>query len=276
MAPVMKCALLVSSATAFSVFTKPAVTPRVTSAREASARTSIIGGNWKMNPASLTEAVDLANALVSASSDLRGEAIVFPPAPFLTAVGDIIKDSPIHLGAQCIYYENGGAYTGAMSASMAKSVGATYILAGHSERRVVFGDNDDDINRQVLKTIENGMKPCLCIGETKDEYESNLVQSVCAIQLAKCLVGVSKEDMKDIVIAYEPVWAIGTGLVCPSDVAQNTHEFIRSKIADMYDMETAEAVRIQYGGSVSPESVDELMSMPDIDGCESFSLFFLT
>jgi len=231
------------------------------------ARTAVTGGNWKMNPTTLDEATELAKGLLTDTASIPGEAIVFPPFPFLGPVGDILKGSKVQLGAQSIFFEDKGAFTGAVSSCMVKSMGVTYVLAGHSERRCVFKDDDTAINKKVLKIIDAGMIPVLCIGETKEEYDANLVTSVCAIQLAKDLAGVSAEDMKKIVIAYEPVWAIGTGLVCPSDTAQEVHKFIRSKLSEMYSQEVADAVRIQYGGSVTPDSVDELMSMPDIDGC---------
>jgi len=230
-------------------------------------RTSVIGGNWKMNPTSLADAKELATVVAAETADMPGEAIIFPPFPFIGAVSEIIKDTKLHLGAQSCFFEDSGAYTGAVAASMVKSMGVTYILTGHSERRSLFMDDDTAVNKKTLKVLESGMIPVLCIGETKDEYDAGLCESVCAIQLAKDLAGVSAEDMKKIVIAYEPVWAIGTGLVCPSDKAQEVHKFIRSKLASMYDEATADAVRIQYGGSVTPDSVDELMSMPDIDGC---------
>ena len=180
-----------------------------TSLKLSAERTSITGGNWKMNPTTLTEATELAKSIVASADKIKGEAIMFPPAAFLGPVGDILESSPIHLGAQLVYYEDKGAFTGAISASMVKSMGATYVLAGHSERRTVFGETDEEINKQVMKTIEHGMYPVLCIGESKEEYDASLVESVCAIQLAKNLVGVNKDDLKNIVIAYEPVWAIG-------------------------------------------------------------------
>lgn len=220
-----------------------------------------------MNPTSLEDALSLAKEVCANFDASRGEAVVFPPFPYLGPVGEVLKDSPLHLGAQTIYFEDKGAYTGAVAASMVKSMGCTHVLAGHSERRSVFQDDDTAINRKVLKILEADMIPVLCIGETKEEYDAKLVESVCSIQLAKDLAGVTPDQMKKIVIAYEPVWAIGTGLVCPSDVAQETHRFIRSKLAQMYSQDVADAVRIQYGGSVTPDSVDELMSMPDIDGC---------
>ena len=231
------------------------------------ARQPITGGNWKMNPTSLEDAKALAESIVAASAGATAQGIVFPPYPFIGIVGEIIKDSKLELGSQSIFFEDRGAYTGAVSASMVKSLGVKYVLAGHSERRTLFKDDDAAINQKVLKIIESGMIPVLCLGESQAEYDANLCESVCAIQLAKDLAGVAAADVKTMVIAYEPVWAIGTGLVCPSETAQKVHKFLRSKITSMYDQATADAVRIQYGGSVTPDSVDELMSMPDIDGC---------
>lgn len=150
---------------------------------------------------------------------------------------------------------------------MIKSVGAQHVLVGHSERRVVFKTTDEVINANTLKILDEGLKPILCIGESKEEYDQGLNTQICAIQLGKGLKDVTKEQMKDVTIAYEPVWAIGTGLVCDAKVAQEVHKFIRGWVAETYDQATADAVRIQYGGSVTPESVDELMGMPDIDGC---------
>jgi len=173
----------------------------------------------------------------------------------------------VELGAQACYFQQAGAYTGATSTSMIKSVGAEHVLVGHSERRVVFGNTDEQFNKNLLKILEEGLKPILCIGESQEEYNQGLNTQICAIQLSKGLKGVTKAQMADVTIAYEPVWAIGTGLVCDAPIAQEVHKFIRGWLATMYDQEVADAVRIQYGGSVTPESVDELMSMPDIDGC---------
>jgi triosephosphate isomerase len=159
-----------------------------------------------------------------------------------------------------------GAFTGAVSASMLQSIGVNWALAGHSERRVIFGEKDEYINGQVLKLLELGMSCMLCIGESEAEYEQNLAGAVCAVQLKKGLAGVSKEDMSRIVIAYEPIWAIGTGKVATPEIAQGVHANCRSILADMYDQETADSTRILYGGSVAPDSVDGLMAKPDIDG----------
>ena len=177
-----------------------------------------------MNPTSLADAKELATVVAAETADMPGEAIIFPPRgarvpsarpqppahstrrfPFIGAVSEIIKDTKLHLGAQSCFFEDSGAYTGAVAASMVKSMGVTYILTGHSERRSLFMDDDTAVNKKTLKVLESGMIPVLCIGETKDEYDAGLCESVCAIQLAKDLAGVSAEDMKKIVIAYEPV-----------------------------------------------------------------------
>ena len=159
-----------------------------------------------------------------------------------------------------------GAFTGAVSAKMLQSVGVNWALAGHSERRVIFGESDEYINGQCLKLIETGMSVMLCIGESESEYEQNLAGAVCAVQLKKGLAGISKADMARVAIAYEPVWAIGTGKVATPETAQSVHEKCRAILAEMYGKETADATRILYGGSVTPDSVDELMAQPDIDG----------
>jgi len=183
-----------------------------------------------------------------------------------TAAGASGEGSGLDIGAELSFYEEKGAYTGAVSAEMIKSLGVDWVLAGHSERRTMFGDDDEEINKQTLNLLRKGMSVVLCIGETKDEYDAGLVEAVCTLQLKKDLQGVTEEEMERIVIAYEPVWAIGTGLTCPADVAQNVHKVCRNVIRGMYGDDVADAVRIQYGGSVTPETIDELMGMPDIDG----------
>jgi len=236
-----------------------------------------MAGNWKMNPGTEEEAIALGEGLttllgeetcpIDDENPMCTEVVVFPPHPFIAKVKDTVEEAGITVGAQSIFFEDGGAYTGSVSSSMVKSIGCEYILCGHSERRTMFGDSDDAINRKVLKVLSSGMKPILCIGETKTEYDMKIKDEVCAMQLVKDLNGVTKEQMEDVVIAYEPVWAIGTGLVCGSEAANETHAFLRTVLARMYDDEVAQATRIQYGGSVTPDSVDELMAMPEIDGC---------
>lgn len=236
-----------------------------------------MAGNWKMNPGTEDDAIELASGLTTLlgeetcpmdeENEFCTEVVLFPPFPFLAKVKDVVDEVGITIGAQSIYFEDKGAYTGSVSASMVKSIGCEYILCGHSERRTLFSDSDDAINKKVLKVLESGMKPILCIGETKEEYDLNIKNEVCAMQLSKDLLGVTKEQMKDVVIAYEPVWAIGTGLVCGSKEANEVHAFLRGVLASLYDEDVAQETRIQYGGSVTPDSVDELMSQPDIDGC---------
>jgi len=238
-----------------------------------------MAGNWKMNPASEADALNLATGFCALLNEMKDacattgevegctEVVLFPPSPFIPKVMDIVGKSGVDTGAQQIYYEDKGAFTGSIAASMVKSVGCKYVLCGHSERRTVFSDSDAGICKKVKKTLEFGMKPILCIGETQAEYDLGITQEVCAMQVSKDLAGVSKEDMKNVVIAYEPVWAIGTGLVCNSEDANEIHKFIRTVLAKMFDDEVAQSTRIQYGGSVTPDSVDELMSMSDIDGC---------
>jgi len=247
------------------------------SVTQLNARQPIMAGNWKMNPTTEDESLELASGLtnilgdetcaIDDSDEMCVEVVIFPPFPFLAKTGDVASEAGITLGAQSIFFEDKGAYTGAVSASMVKSVGVEYILCGHSERRSVFNDDDEAINNKVKKVLQSGMKPILCVGETKKEYDLNIKFEVCNMQMSNDLRGVTKEQMKDVVIAYEPVWAIGTGLVCGAEDANAVHVYLRSVLKDLFDEEVSEQTRIQYGGSVTPDSVDDLMSQPDIDGC---------
>eukprot|EP01035_Chromulina_nebulosa_P020320 gene20320-26377_t len=233
-------------------------------------RIPLIAGNWKMNT-DLKSAIALANELVELTKDVdpnKVEIALVPPYPFLHEVHKVIENSKqkIKLGAQNIYYENKGAFTGAVSASMISSCGCQYCLVGHSERRKIFNDNDNIINLTVKKVHEAGLTPILCVGETKEEYELGLNEQINTIQLARGLVGLSPELVSKTVIAYEPVWAIGTGLSATPEIAQDVHFAIRKWLRKTYGNDVAELVRIQYGGSVTAENVDSLMKSPDIDG----------
>lgn len=240
-------------------------------------RQPIMAGNWKMNPATEDEAIQLATDLskllgeetcpMDEENEFCTEVVLFPPHPFVSKVKDVVEDIGITSGAQSIFFEDKGAYTGSVAVSMVKSIGAEYVLCGHSERRTLFDDSDDAINRKVKKVLEAGLKPILCIGETKEEFDLDIKNEVCAMQLSKDLFEVTKEQMKDVVIAYEPVWAIGTGLVCGAEDANEVHKYLRTVLARLYDDDVAQETRIQYGGSVTPDSVDELMAQPEIDGC---------
>lgn len=234
-----------------------------------------------MNPSTEADALNLANGFAALLTEGEGseacplseddemctEVVIFPPFPFISKVADIVGDLGVSVGAQQVYFEDKGAFTGSVSCSQIKSVGCEYVLCGHSERRTLFDDSDTNINAKVKKCLEFGMKPILCIGETQEEFDLGITKEVCAMQVSKDLAGVPKEEMENIVIAYEPVWAIGTGLVCGDSDANEVHKFIRTVLVKMFDEEVAQAMRIQYGGSVTPDSVDGLMAQSDIDGC---------
>mmetsp|Transcript_50322 Transcript_50322/g.151539 ORF Transcript_50322/g.151539 Transcript_50322/m.151539 type:complete len:286 (-) Transcript_50322:189-1046(-) len=231
------------------------------------ARKPFISGNWKLNPQTRDEAVTLATEIADSITDDSPDADValFVPYVFIESAMASVGDK-LMVGAEGVCPEINGAFTGAVSTGMLDSVGVKWALAGHSERRVIFGETDEYINGQCLKLIDQGMAVMLCIGESEAEYEQNLAGAVCAVQLKKGLAGIAKEDLDRVVIAYEPVWAIGTGKVATPEVAESVHAQCRSIIAEMYDQESADDMRILYGGSVTPESVDELMAQPDIDG----------
>lgn len=272
-AAVIASASLSQGAHGFSTFSSRSLKTALSAVQ----RQPIMAGNWKMNPATEEEAIELASGLtkllgeetcpMDEENDFCTEVVLFPPHPFLRKVKDEVEEIGIVVGAQSVFFEDKGAYTGSVAVSMVKSIGCEYVLCGHSERRTLFSDNDDAINKKVKKVLDAGLKPILCIGETFEEKELDIRNAVCAMQLAKDLYGVTKEQMKDVVIAYEPVWAIGTGLVCGAKDANEVHAFLRGILADLYDDQVAEETRIQYGGSVTPDSVDELMAQPEIDGC---------
>lgn len=229
-------------------------------------RKPFITGNWKLNPATKAEAISLAQDIAaSVQADSPGDVGLFVPFPFIEAVMKICGDK-VTVGAEMVTPEMNGAFTGGISPSMLKSIGVQWALAGHSERRTINKETDEYINAQCVKLIENGMSVILCIGETIDEYELNLAGAVCEVQLKKGLSGISKEDMNRVAIAYEPVWAIGTGKVATPEIAQTVHAQIRGTLAEMYGEDIADTTRILYGGSVSPDSVDGLLAKPDIDG----------
>jgi len=228
-----------------------------------------------MNPSSLAQAESLASLMRTSANALKRDTVpypnlkigVVPPFPFLPKVAEILKGSPVAVGAQDLHWEKGGAYTGAVSASMLKSIGASFVLCGHSERRSLFGDTDEIVAKKVRASVNAGLDVVLCVGETLAEFEEGLVGSVCALQLAKGLKGMSaKEAVKHLTIAYEPVWAIGTGLSATPQVAQEAHELIRQWLSERFGPEAASMIPIQYGGSVTPETAPALLKMKDIDG----------
>jgi len=230
-------------------------------------RKPFISGNWKLNPQTKDEALTLAKEISASITESSPDADIalFVPYVFIESAMSTVNGK-LSVGAEGVCPEIKGAYTGAISTSMLKSIGVQWALAGHSERREIFGETDDYINAQCLKIIGEGMGVMLCIGEKLEEFEQDLAGSVCAVQLKKGLKGIAKDDLDKVVIAYEPVWAIGTGKVATPEIAQAVHSKCREILTEMYDRDAADGVRILYGGSVTPDSVDDLMSQPDIDG----------
>ena len=228
-------------------------------------RKRIIAGNWKMNK-TLTEAEELARAIKGLVKDNSVDVVLCPTYTNLCSVNEIIKDSVIGLGAQNIYWEESGAFTGEISAEMIKTVGCDYVILGHSERRQYFGETDETINKKLVRALEAELIPIVCVGELLEEREDGKTKDVVGSQVRGCYAGVSKEDAAKTVIAYEPVWAIGTGKVATSKQAQEVHKFIRDLLAELYDQELADGLRIQYGGSMKPGNAADLLNQPDIDG----------
>src|SRR5512141_688271 len=228
-------------------------------------RRPIIAGNWKMNKTS-TEARDLASKLIPLVSSVKDRDIVLaPPFTSIPAVAETIKGTNMALSAQDLFWEEKGAFTGEISAEMLLDLGCKYVIIGHSERRQFFGETDETANKKVRQALNKGLLPIVCVGELLNEREAGRVNVVIERQLIGALKAVSAAEMEKIVIAYEPVWAIGTGKTATPDQANEIHLFIRQKVKSMYSSEVASALRIQYGGSVTPENVSTLMAMPDID-----------
>lgn len=230
-------------------------------------RKKVIAGNWKMNN-DLTESQNLINKLINGlqNEKLNCDVIICPPFISLREAYLLSIDTKIKLGAQNMYFEESGAFTGEISARMLKSVGCEYVILGHSERRTIFGETDSLINKKIKRTISAGLKPIFCIGESLEEREKNITKQVVQAQLTGGLNELSIADMEKIIIAYEPVWAIGTGKTATPEQAQEVHAFIRDVLKDEFSDKIARNIVIQYGGSVKPENAKELLSQNDIDG----------
>ena len=231
-------------------------------------RKPFVAGNWKMNTNGQTS-VQLAKRIAAGSVETADHDVtvaVCPPFVYLQAVTKALSASSIAVGAQDIYFEPDGAFTGEISSSMLKDAGCTYCLCGHSERRHVIGETDDLINKKVASAIGGGLLPILCVGELLPEREASRTNEVVTRQLKQGLAGLSAEKLSAVTIAYEPVWAIGTGVTATRDQAQEAHDFIRKLVGRMYDGRAAAEIRILYGGSVKPGNAAELMGCEDIDG----------
>jgi triosephosphate isomerase len=230
-------------------------------------RKSFVAGNWKMNT-DVHSSIKLAQGVVSGCKDVVGnvDVAVCPPFVYLQQVGKALQSSHIALGSQDVYFEQKGVFTGEISSAMLKDVGCTYAICGHSERRHVIGETDELINKKVHAAILGGLLPILCVGELIEERKANKTVEVVTRQMKKGLAGLSAEKMSAVTIAYEPVWAIGTGLTATPQQAQEVHAMIRKLLAEMYDRKIAGEIRIQYGGSAKPDNAGELMAQEDVDG----------
>ena len=227
-------------------------------------RKPIIAGNWKMHK-TIAEALEFVNEVKDRVNNDKVEAVICAPFTLLKDLKQATKGTNIKIGAQNMHFEEKGAFTGEISPLMLKELDMDYVVIGHSERRQYFNETDETVNKKVLKALEVGIDPILCVGETLEEREAGNTKDVCRVQVEKALENVSKEDLAKVVIAYEPVWAIGTGKTATSEDANDVIAYIREVVANLYG-ELANEVRIQYGGSVKPSNVAEIMNQSDIDG----------
>lgn len=231
-------------------------------------RKTIIAGNWKMYK-TIPEAIELANGLKRELFQLDSQnidVVLCPPFTVLSEVSEVIADSGIQLGAQDCYWQEEGAFTGEVSCKMLKDVGSKFVIIGHSERRQYFAETNESVNKKIKAALKNDLTPIVCVGESLKERESKLTFQVLDDHLNNGLKDLTEDEVLKIVIAYEPVWAIGTGKTATPDQAQEAQKYIRGLLAKLYNKDTADAIRIQYGGSVKPENTLELMKQPDVDG----------
>ncbi|MBI4535545.1 MAG: triose-phosphate isomerase [Ignavibacteriae bacterium] len=230
-------------------------------------RKKVIAGNWKMNK-DLVETVELINGLKSVVADPKPgvSVVVCPPFTSLAVAANLLKDSVFKLGAQNMSEHDEGAYTGEVSWKMLKSVGCEYVVLGHSERRQYFSETNELINQKAKKAVANGLIPILCVGETLEEREKGITEQVISAQIRGVLSGLLSSDMERVIMAYEPVWAIGTGRNATPVQAQQVHQHIRKLVAQLYSWSLAEGLVIQYGGSVKPDNASDLLAQNDIDG----------
>jgi triosephosphate isomerase len=229
-------------------------------------RRPLIAGNWKMHT-TIAEARALADSVVAASHQTTDrDVMIAPPFTALSAVSEVVAGSPVLLGAQNVHWEEQGAFTGEISPAMLRDIGARLALVGHSERRHFFMESDAMVNRRLAGALQHGIIPVFCIGETFQEREANQTLAVLEKQLRAGLADISLDDSSQLIIAYEPVWAIGTGKTATEAQAQDVHAFVRQTVAALFEKNIAGQIRILYGGSVKPENIDILMQQVDIDG----------
>ena len=215
----------------------------------------------------MADSVELARAIVAASADVsKVEIVICPTYVALDRVREVLAGSAVRLGAQDMHWEDQGAFTGKISGDMLRAVGAEYVILGHSEQRTYFGETDETVNRKFKKALSDGLLPIVCVGETLAEREGNRTEAVLKTQVNGAFSGITAEQAARTVVAYEPVWAIGTGRNATSQQAQDAHRYIRNLLASAYTQTVADGIRIQYGGSMKPENAAELLGQPDVDG----------
>ena len=229
-------------------------------------RQYIIAGNWKMNK-TVAESVALAKEIVEITKNIKKTEVIIAPTYLAAAkVADVVKGTNVKLAVQDVHWKDQGAFTGKVSVDMVKEIGAEYVIIGHSEQRQYFNETDETVNLKAKKVLSAGLKPIICIGETLEERNGGKLEAVLTAQVEGAYKDISKEDALKTVIAYEPVWAIGTGVVATDEQAQETQKYVRSLVAKLYGESVAEALRIQYGGSMKPDNADGLLAQKDIDG----------
>ncbi len=228
-------------------------------------RKKIIAGNWKMNKTP-AEAIVLAKEIAEVAKEAKCDVVICPTAVCLDGVLKAIDGSNVGVGAQNVHFEKSGAYTGEIAGNMLKEIGVKYVVIGHSERRQYFGETDETVNKRTIAAIEAGLTPIVCVGETLTEREQGIMEETVRRQTKIAYLGIDGKDAENTVIAYEPVWAIGTGKTATADQAQEVCAIIRDTVCGLYGSEVAEKIRIQYGGSMNDANAAELLSKPDIDG----------
>jgi len=230
-------------------------------------RTTMVAGNWKMHKTAAETRrfiIEFKNRLLAIDS--RAEIVVCPPFVSLATAVDAARGTPIGVGAQNAFWEDSGAYTGEISPAMLEALGVGYVIIGHSERRTIFGETDEDVNRKLLHVLSRDLTPIVCLGESLDEREGGRTEAVVTRQVGAALEGVAPDHAARLVIAYEPIWAIGTGQTASSEMANDVHALIRRGLAAIFGGASADRIRILYGGSVKPANAESLMAEPDIDG----------
>ena len=228
-------------------------------------RKAIIAGNWKMNKTA-TEAKALISELIPAVKDAGCEVVICVPFTDLVTAVEMTKGTNIHVGAENVHFEKSGAFTGEISADMLTDLGVEYVVIGHSERRQYFAETNETVNKRTKAALAGGLKPIICVGESLDQREQGVTEELVRMQVKIALNGVTADELKNVVIAYEPIWAIGTGETASAEDAQEVCGAIRAALAEDFGAETAESTRILYGGSAKPDNIKELMAQPDVDG----------